>query len=114
MDGQLRREDGNFMVTMNVRIPIGEVTLVPAGDTYVPRVSLYVQVIDEKGKTSPVNEQFIPIEIRGADIEEARGKYWTYALKLLMEPGEHRVAVAIRDDLSGESSLVTRVVDVGG
>ena len=113
-DGQLLRDDGNFMVSMDVRIPIGSVTLVPVGDNFEPRVSLYVQVIDRKGKTSPVNEQFVPIQIAGSDVEVARDKYWTYQLKLLMEAGEHRVAVAVRDDLSGESSLLTRVIEVGG
>ena len=114
-DGQLRREDGNFMVTVLVRIPIANVTLVPVGDHFEPRVTVYVQVLDRKGKTSSVSEQFLQLkEIKAEDLERVLVEsFWTYELKLLMEPGEQKIAIGVRDDLNAEVSLLTRFVDVG-
>ena len=114
-DGQLRREDGNFMVTVLVRIPIASVTLVPVGAEFQPRVTLYVQVLDKKGKTSPVSEQVMHLKrIKAEDLERVLVEgFWTYELKLLMEPGEQKIAIGVRDDLNAEVSLLTRFVDVG-
>ena len=104
-----------FMVTVLVRIPIANVTLVPVGAEFQPRVTLYVQVLDKKGKTSPVSEQVMHLNrIKAEDLERVLVEgFWTYELKLLMEPGEQKIAIGVRDDLNAEVSLLTRFVDVG-
>jgi hypothetical protein len=103
------------MVTVLVRIPIASVTLVPVGAEFQPRVTLYVQVLDKKGKTSPVSEQVMHLKrIKAEDLERVLVEgFWTYELKLLMEPGEQKIAIGVRDDLNAEVSLLTRFVDVG-
>ena len=112
-DAQIAMDSGNFLVTFLVRIPIGNLVLVPVGDSHEARARVFIQVIDDKGKTTSVREKPVPVVVKTVDLETAKEKYWTYVLKLVMEKGDQRVAVGFRDDLSAQASFLSRVVSVG-
>ena len=42
-----------------------------------------------------------------------RGANFNYALKLIMRPGAHRIAIGIRDEIGAETSFISEVVQVG-
>lgn len=108
-----RREDGNYEVAVKISLPIGKLTLVPVGDVHEAHVRFYVAVMDLKGDTSPVQETPILIRVPAAELESALGKLYAYELKLLMAPGQQRVAVALRDEVSSNNSFLRRAVTVG-
>ncbi|MND00491.1 hypothetical protein D3C83_191300 [compost metagenome] len=54
-----------------------------------------------------------PIEIAAADFERARGQGWVYAAQVLVRPGRNRLAIGVRDEISGEDAFVRAVLDVG-
>ncbi len=112
IDRARAREDGNYLLPINVRIPIGKVTLVPRETQHIGKVRVSVAVIDEDGRMSPIEQTRIPIIIPVADLELAQGKFYVYSVELLMRKGNQRVAVGVRDDYAGESSFVRYPVHI--
>lgn len=112
--GQPRaREDGFYLVPVNVRIPIGKLTLVPREKSEDARVRLFIAALDSDGGTSDVQQAPVPISVAKADVETAKNKYYVYSVNLLMRPGEQRVAVGVRDDVGALASFISRGLKVG-
>lgn len=107
------QEGGSTLVAVQVRIPIGRLTLVPLQKSYLGRVRVAVQVADENGGlSSPTQSQPLQLSIPLADLDHAKRQYMTYDVQLAMRPGTQRVAVGVVDMLSGTLSFSTSTVDV--
>ena len=113
MAQQQRREDGNYLVTLLVRVPFDQIVLVPQGEVYRAGVRLFLSAMGSDGGMSPVERQPIPIRIPKEHIEAALRESLVYETQLVMRGGRHKVAVGLRDDLGQTSSFVSRYVRVG-
>ncbi len=111
--GQQPHERGNYLVDLVVSIPIGKVTLVPRPEFHEARVKLFVAAMDEEGAIADVQEELVPIRIPLAEIEQALGADFHYAMRLLMRPGGHRVAIGIRDEIGAETAFISQIIQVG-
>ena len=111
-----RRDDGFFLVPVEVKIPLGKLVLVPREQTQSEdaRVRLFIAAIDSNGSTSDVQNLPLPISVPKADVAAAQNKHYTYSVNLLMRSGEQRVAVGVRDDIAAQASFVSRGLSVGG
>jgi len=107
------RDDGNYLVPVEVRIPIGKLTLVPQGEQHAGRVRLFVAAMDTKGGISEVQEVPIPIEIPSDQLEAARAQNYVYQAQLLMRRGAQKLAVGVRDELAAVSSFTVRTMNIG-
>ncbi len=110
----IQRDDGNFMVHMDLRIPIGEVVLVPGRDGRVARLRIWVQARDQDGDVSPVAQAPITFSIPEKDVEAASKQIWVYEVPLLMKGGDHRISIGLRDDFGGRTSFINRSLRIGG
>ena len=110
---QVELENGDIQSRMLVAIPIGPLTLAPAGGGHEARVRLWVQVIDGEGRVSEVTEHPVPVLVQEGEIEGARELSWPFAVDVVTAPGPHRVAVGVRDDLAATTSVVTFDLDAG-
>lgn len=108
-----RRSDGFYLQPVLVKIPLGNVVLVPRGATHEARVRLFIAAVDGEGNTSEVQQVSLPISIPAADLKAATAKDYVYSVSLLMRSGEQKVAVGVRDDVGAEASFVSRVLRVG-
>ena len=109
-----RRDGRNYVVPVEVRIPIANLVLIPRAETHEARLRLFIAARDEAGDSSPVQQVTVPVSIPSAEIESARGEDYVYRIELLMRGGPHLVAVGVRDELASSESFVTRSVAVGG
>jgi len=109
-----RRSDGHYQVDISVRIPIGNLTLIPRGDKQVARVRLYFGALDDEGGVSDVQEVRLPIEIPADKVEEAVKGAWRYDVPLVMRRGDQKLAVGLRDEVAQVSSFAVRSLRVGG
>lgn len=107
------RDEGYYLVPMTVRIPLGNLALIPQGEQHLGRVRISVAVIDTDGGLSPVEQTPIPIAIPDSEIEQARTQFYTYAVELMMRRGYQKVAVGVRDEFAGENSFVRQPVRIG-
>ncbi|MEO1086494.1 MAG: hypothetical protein AAFY88_19855, partial [Acidobacteriota bacterium] len=109
------KKDGNTsLVPVEVKIPLGKLTLVPQSGHYLGRVKVAVAVMDGEGSLSPVEQQ--PphtIQIPEAEIDVAKTKSFIYEVVLAMRPGLSRVAVTVRDELTSQTSYLRETVKIG-
>ena len=109
---QIPDEDGLVDVAIRVRVPLAKVTLLPRPGRHEGRLSVYLVVADENGRQSPRQE--LPLELRIPDesLEMALTDDVTRVINATMRPGDHRLVIAVRDEISEERSVVGRHVTV--
>ncbi len=108
-----QRQDGLYLQEVNVRIPLGKLTLVPREKTQEARLRLFLAAMDSDGDTSEVQQQMVPITIPAAEVATAVGKHYVFSVQMLMRAGDHKVGIGVRDDVAGQTSFLSRSVRVG-
>ena len=106
-------EQGRWMLPVRMRIPIGQLLLVPRNGENQARLEVAVGVMDSRGDLSPIDPQ-PPFEfsVPDADLEQALSQYYTYELQLLVTDGRQRVGVALRDLYGDKVSYLRRAIDM--
>ncbi len=107
------QDDGTYLVPLAVRTPLGKLVLLPGKTEHQGRVSMFVVVRDERGRTSDVNRHLCPIRIPNADVLTASGQSASCGLRLRMRRGPQRIAVSVLDELTSIDSTVHLALDVG-
>ena len=110
-----REEQGLYTVHLDVRVPIGEMTLVPVGTVgeHLMRARVWVQALASNGDISPPQVEPFELTIPAEDLERARESFYTYTLPLIMKEGDQRLTIAVRDEVAGQTSFITRNLRVG-
>jgi len=95
-------DDGLFKVPIEIQIPMDSLTLLPQGDIHAGGFTVYVAVANKDGDMSDVSRKQHQMTIKNGEMEKAKGKgkYYTYSLTLLMEPGLNKISVGVVDDVS--------------
>jgi len=94
------QDDGLFKVPIEIQIPMESMTFLPQGSVYAGGFTVYVAVANKDGDMSDVSHKEHQITIPNAEMEKTKGKYYTYQLTLLMEPGLNKISVGVVDDVS--------------
>jgi len=100
-------EKGRYLVPITVKFPISSLLLLPQEQFHEGRVSIYVGARDQQGGLSPVQKMPAPIRIPNDKLLTALGQVAGFRLTLLLNPGEHAVAVGVRDELANVESTTT-------
>ena len=90
LDRPIAQED-LFRVPVEIQIPMESLTLLPQGERYMGGFSVYVAVANKDGDMSDVSRKQHQITLAKGELEKSKGKFYTYSLTLLMEPGLCRV-----------------------
>lgn len=109
-----RRDDGHYLVPVNVRIPIRALTLVPRGDAYEASAQIFLAAMDDRGWISEVQQADLPVRVPQDRIDESLEEDYVYTVQLLLRSGEQKVAVGLRDQIAANNSFVTRTVYLSG
>jgi hypothetical protein len=113
-DREQRREDGYYVVPVQVKIPLGNLVLIPENDRHIGRVRVYVAAMDDSGGLSEVRQAPVPIDVATSELETALTKTWVFTLPVMMRKGPQRLAVGLRDDLGQTSSFAVKTMVIGG
>jgi VWFA-related protein len=92
--------DDLFKIPVEVHIPMENLTLLPQGEVYAGSFTLFVAVGNKDGDMSEVQHQQATIRVPQADYAKIKGKYYTYTLDLLVEPGLNNISIGVIDDVS--------------
>ncbi|MEO8036893.1 MAG: VWA domain-containing protein, partial [Acidobacteriota bacterium] len=93
--------DEYFKVPVEVQIPMDSLTLLPLGeDQSAGGFDLYVAVANKEGDMSDVSRKMQQIRVSAADYKKLKGKYYTYSLDHLMEPGMNKVSIGVVDQVA--------------
>lgn len=106
-------EEGKYGVPVTVQVPLGKLVLLPGERAHQAKVTIYVAVLDEAGRTSPVARQACPVRVPNEELLVALGRHAGCGVRLLMRPGRQRIAVGVEDEISTIASTVALDVTVG-
>ena len=109
---QIPDEDGMVAVAIRVRIPLAKIVLLPRPGRHEGRLSVYLIVADEKGRQSPRQELPLEVQIPEESLEMALADDVTRIINATMRPGDHRLVIAVRDEISEERSVIGHHVTV--
>lgn len=107
------RDEGSFLVPVMIRIPIGDLVLMPDADHHAAQISVFSVVRDDNGGLSDVHDRVYPIEIANDQLLSAVGQHAGFVLGMVLRKGPHRIAISIRDNNSMMESTAYVDVDVG-
>ena len=94
------QEDGLFRVPIEIQIPMDSLTFLPQGEIHAGGFTVYVAVANKDGDMSDVAHKTHQINVPAGEAGKIKGKYYTYSLSLLMEPGLNKISVGVVDDVS--------------
>ncbi len=103
---------GSFNVPVHLRIPLWKLAILNRETLYEGNLRLMVASRSEDGRSSPVRQIQVPLQIPRKQVLNAMGQFYIYTLTLQLPPGEQRVAVAVRDELAATTSYLSRAVTV--
>src|SRR5262249_41912670 len=113
VEGETRDKKGQCLVTLLVKLPMGKLVLLPHGDAHEGRMRIFVGAKDTEGRVSAINEVAVPIRVPNSQILTVLGQNAATRVPLLLRPGEHRLAVWVRDELGNADSTVTSTYTAG-
>lgn len=106
MNRPIPTDDELYRVPVEVQIPMENITLLPQGEgQYVGGFDIYVVVANKDGDMSDVARKSHQIVVPAADLPKTKGKFYTYTLELLMEPGLNKISVGVVDSISNVSGF---------
>ena len=93
-------ENGLFKIPVEVHIPMENLSLIPQGELHIGGFTVFVAAADKNGDMSEVSRQNHRLKVPQAEMPKTSGKFYTYALELLMEKGRNKVSVGVVDEIS--------------
>lgn len=110
--GQQTKAEGTLVsVPIKLRIPLFKLGIFPQPDqTFRGRLRLLVSTRDGKGGVSPIRQVEVPLQIPPEEVLYAMGKFYEYALTLNLAPGEQHVAIAVWDEGTATTSVLSRTL----
>ena len=104
--------DDKVKARFRLAIPVELLQLPESGGRREGRFTAFAAVADSRGVTSPVRETAVPVRVAPAGADAPKQFLWE--VEMLLRPGEHDVGVAVRDELSGETTFVVRRFELRG
>jgi VWFA-related protein len=99
---------------LQVTVPLSGLTLVPASGAeprrLQGRITVYLVSRDAEGSTSPVRRRVLPLTFPATEAQGVRQRTFLYEVAMQLRQGRNDLAVAVRDDLTGEISFAGQVV----
>lgn len=100
-------------VPIKLRIPLFRLGIFPQADkTFRGRLRLLVSTRDGKGGVSPIRQVEVPLQIPPEEVLYAMGRFYEYELTLNLLPGEQHIAIAVRDEATTTTSVLSRTLTV--
>jgi VWFA-related protein len=101
-----RPSEDLFRVPIEIQIPMDSLTLLPQGEEmFVGGFEVYIVVGNKDGDMSDVARKEHQIHVTAAEMKNLAGKYYTYSLELLMEPGLNKISAGVVDSISNTSGF---------
>ena len=110
--GQQKPYQDNFVVPVRVAVPIGKLGLIPVGDHYEGTFLVYVVARDSDEKQSDLAIQRQVVTVPAKDFKTAQGKDFYYDFSMTIGSGAQRVAIAVRDSNTNQTSYFQKNVFV--
>lgn len=110
-----RESDDGLRIPLTVRLPLSRLTIEPVRDTHRGQASVFVTSLGEgRFETGPVRKSVLPVVLPNDELQVVMGRMAEYRLDVRVPENARELAVAVRDDLSTELSIVRLAVPEDG
>jgi VWFA-related protein len=92
-------DGGRFIQPVQLAIPVNRLVLVPDADRHLGQILVAVAVLDDEGNTAPAHLVRLRLAIPSDRYSE--DAVAVQRIRLLMREGTRRIAVGVRDEVSG-------------
>ena len=101
---------GTVSVPVRLNIPIFKLAILEKGkgEGIEANLRLLLATRDAEGRNSQVRQLPLRIQVPPKEVLHAMGQFYVYTLTLHLSPGDHRVAVAVRDETAATTSFLSR------
>jgi len=102
-------------VRVQVTVPLQGLTLLPGGGAEPQLqglITVYLVSRDAQGSATPVRRRSLPLRFPAAAADAVRQRFYLYEVAMQLPQGHNDVAVAVRDELSGEISVAGQAVSI--
>lgn len=105
--------DGAYRVPVRLWVPLSKLTLVPGAEGgRLGRLLVVMTATGPKGELGPVRQKLVPVSVPAGEGNVAGDQL--VEIDVDLAPGQHHVAVAVRDGLGGETSYLAQDFRVPG
>jgi VWFA-related protein len=95
-------DKNTYLLPIQLMIPVDKLVLMPEAENHIGQILVAVAVLDDKGDTAPVHLMRLRLTIPFARYEE--GAIASRSINLRIKEGTSRIAVGVRDEVSGIQS----------
>ncbi len=100
-----KRDDGKVVQTFRLILPTGSIRFSEDGDQRTARLSVAVVLMESDGEVKPPSVFLLPVSVPAERFKD--GSKIASSFRLLLDESLQKVAVALRDELSGISGCQT-------
>lgn len=102
--------ESGYRVPVRIRVPLESLVLIPGPSSDMGRVRLVMTARDADGNWTPVRQQMAGVKAMPA--EARAGVSRTFEVEMELPPGEHVLAVGVRDELGGRISYLRETFQI--
>jgi hypothetical protein len=113
VEEESRDPKGQYQVTLLVKLPMAKLVLLPRGDAHEGEMRIFVGAKDSEGRVSEIHEVTVPIKVPNDQVLSVMSQSLATHVSLLLRPGEHQLAVGVRDELGNTDSIATSTYTAG-
>jgi hypothetical protein len=103
-------EDERYVQPIQLAMPVDRLVLVPDGDRHIGQILVAVAVLDGDGNTAPAH--LIRLRLAIPSDRYSNDAVAVQRIRLLMREGTQRIAVSVRDEVSGIEA--SQAIMIGG
>jgi VWFA-related protein len=105
--------DSGFYLAMRLGVPLGNVALVPEGTDHLGKLRVLVLTRSADGSETAPSEAVLPLRVPSDQVEAARTQLWGHTVRLVLRPGKHKLAFAVTDLTTTQTSVVVAELELG-
>jgi VWFA-related protein len=110
-----RRDDQTSALPIKVILPIANLSLLPAEDgLHEASLSISSSVKDRAGNAGPIQKTQSRLRIPDDELEQARTTFAIFEVSPIIEAGDQRIVIGIRDDIAAATSTLALDLSNGG
>jgi len=94
---------GRWLLPVEVRLPVEKLALVPDGEQLSGFITVYYAARDNEGKQSDLQTSDHSVRIPAAEYDATKARVFVVRSSLLLEPGNYRISVGVRDQLTNQA-----------
>jgi hypothetical protein len=111
---QQPKDSGRHVVPILVKVPLSRLSLLPKEAVHEGQLSILIAVRNPQGAVAEYQRRKYPVKIPHQQFFTALDDHAEFSLSLIMNDGDQRVAVGVRDEFGRVDTAVAVDVAVGG